>query len=77
LRYLWLALAFLLLLIGCAVGRLLKLPPPAAQAVATVPFFLALFPFIKRWMPKAKFAYWVTAAAISTAVGWLLYLAVR
>lgn len=72
-RYLWLALAILLLLIGLAVGRLLKLPQPVAQAVATVPSFLAMYPFAKRWMPKARFVYWVLAAAISTAVGWLLY----
>jgi hypothetical protein len=72
-HYLWLAFAVLVGLIGAAVGHLLKLPSPAAQAVGMVPMFLALFPFMKRWMPKARFAYWVTAAAISTAVGWLLY----
>lgn len=72
-RYLWLVFAILLLVIGLAVGRLLKLPQPVAQIVSTVPFFLAMFPFMKRWMPKAKFAYWAMAAAISTVVSWLLY----
>jgi hypothetical protein len=72
-RYLWLVLATLLLLIGFAVGRLLELSQPAAYTVAWVPSFLALFPFMKRWMPKVKFAYWVMAAAISTVVSWLLY----
>jgi len=71
--YLWLAFAILLALIGAAVGRLLKLPQPAALTVIMVPGFLALFPFMKRWMPRARFAYWVTAAAISTVVSWLLY----
>jgi hypothetical protein len=72
-RYLWLVFAILLLFIGMAVGRLLKLPQPLAQIVGTVPFFLAMFPFMKRWMPKAKFSYWLTAAAVATAVSWLLY----
>lgn len=76
-HYLWLVLAILVGLIGVIVGRLLKLPSPAAEMVGMVPMFLALFPFMKRWMPKARFAYWVTAAAISSAVGWLLYLALR
>jgi predicted branched-subunit amino acid permease len=73
-RYLWLAFAILVAFIGAAVGRLLKLLPPAALTVIMVPMFLALFPFMKRWMPEATFAYWATAAAISTAVAWLLYL---
>ena len=72
-RYLWLVLAISLLFTGIAVGRFFKLSPPVAYAVGTVPMFLASFPFVKRWMPKAKFSYWVTAAAVSTAVGWLLY----
>lgn len=37
------------------------------------PAFLVSFPFMKHWMPKATFAYWATAAAISTVAGWLLY----
>lgn len=72
-RYLWLVFAISLLLIGIAVGRFLKLPPPMAYAVGTVPAFLATYPFMKRWMPKASFYYWLTAAAISTAAGCLLY----
>ena len=76
-RYLWLAFAVLVALIGAAVGRLLKLPQPAAQAVIMVPMFLALFPFMKRWMPKVRFVSWVLVAVISTVVGWLLYVALR
>jgi ABC-type iron transport system FetAB permease component len=73
-RYLWLVLAILLLLIGFAVGRLFKLQQPTAYIVMWVPFFLATYPFMKRWMPKAKFYYWLTVAVISSAVWWLLYL---
>lgn len=72
-RYLWLALAIALAFSGLAVARLLKLSQPAAYAVMWVPMFLALFPFMKPWMPKAKFSYWAMAAAISTVVSWLLY----
>lgn len=75
-RYLWLAFAILVALIGAAVGRLLKLPQPAALTVIMVAMFLTLFPFMKRWMPKASFVSWVIAAVISTIVGWLLYFAV-
>jgi hypothetical protein len=72
-RYLWLVFAISILIIGIAVGRLLKLQQPMAQIVATVPTFLATYPFMKRWMPKAKFYYWLTAAAVSTVSWWLLY----
>jgi hypothetical protein len=72
-RYLWLVLAIALLVIGIVVGRFFKLSPPAAYAAGMVPPFLAMYPFIKHWMPKASFAYWVTAAAIATATGWLFY----
>ncbi|MBC8028630.1 MAG: hypothetical protein H7Z16_00835 [Pyrinomonadaceae bacterium] len=44
-HYLWLAFPILVALIGAAVARLLKLPQPAAQTVATVPMFLAIFPY--------------------------------
>ena len=76
-RYLWLAFAILVALIGAAVGRLLKLPQLAALPVIMVPMFLALFPFMKRWMPKARFVSWVLVAVISTVVGWLLYVGLR
>lgn len=72
-RYLWLVFAISLLFIGIAVGRFFKLSPPVAYAAGTVPAFLATYPFMKRWMPKATFYYWLTAAVISTAVGWLVH----
>lgn len=73
-QYFWLAFALLIAVIGVAVGRVLSFSPPATVTLTSVPAFLALFPFMRRWMPKARFGYWVTAAAISTAVAWLLYL---
>jgi hypothetical protein len=76
-HYLWLALPILVALISVAVARLLKLQQPAVQVVIGIPMFLALFPFMKRWMPKARFASWVLVAVISTVVGWLLYFALR
>lgn len=72
-QYLWLALAFLVGAIGVVVGRLLKLSPPTTVTLSTVPAFLALFPFMKRWMPQAKFRYWAMAAALSAFFAWLLY----
>jgi len=76
-HYLWLAFAMVVAIIGAAVGRLLKLPQPAALIVIMVPMFLALFPFMKRWMPEARFASWALAAVISTVVGCLLFVALR
>lgn len=76
-RYLWLGLAFVVGVIGVVVGRLLKLSPSTTATLSIVPSFLALFPFMKRWMPTAKFAHWATAAAISTAVAWLFIWAFR
>ena len=73
-RYLWLAFAFLVAVIGVVVGRLLNLSQPTEVILGTALTFLALFPFVKRWMPKAKFALWALAAAISVVVAWLLYL---
>lgn len=73
-RYLWLLLALLAGLIGAAVGRLLKLQPPAVHVVIMVPMFLALFPFLKPLMPKARFVIWVLVAVGSTVVGWLIYV---
>lgn len=73
-RYVWLALALLVGVVGVLCGRLLGLSRDATATLAVVSTFLALFPFMKPWMPKMKFAYWALAAAISTAVAWLFYL---
>jgi len=76
-HYLWLAFPILVAFIGVAVGRLLKLQQPAVQIVIGVPMFLAIYPFMKRWMPEARFVSWIIAAVISTVVGWLLYFALN
>jgi len=76
-HYVWLAFPILVALIGAAVGRLLELQQPVVQVVIGVPMFLALFPFMKRWMPEGRFVSWVIAAVISTVIGWLLYFALR
>ena len=73
-RYVWLGLAFLVAVIGVFVGRLLRLSPPATVALAGIATSLAMFPFMKRWMPKTTFVLWTIATAIAAAVGWLLYL---
>lgn len=73
-QYLWLALPIVVAIVGVLVGRALNLSEPVAVPLGSAGTFLALFPFMRRWMPKARFGYWVTAAAISTAVAWLLYL---
>ena len=74
-HYLWLAFALLVEVVGAVVGRLLKLSTFPAIIVIMVPGFLALFPFMKRRMPKATFGYWVFVAVISTVAGWLIYRA--
>lgn len=72
-KYRWLILEIVVIVVGVMASRALKLSTPVAMTVTLVPAFLVSFPFMKHWMPKASFAYWVTAAAISTAVGWLFY----
>jgi len=72
-KYVWLLLYVVVLAVGIMVARVLRLSLPASMTVSVVPAFLVSYPFVKHWMPKATFAYWVTAAAISTVAGWLLY----
>lgn len=73
-RYVWLALAFLVAVIGVLVGRLLSLSPPTTVTLAAVSSSLVSFPFMRRWMPKVTFSLWAIATAIGAAVAWLLYL---
>ncbi len=74
-RYVWLVLAFLVAVIGVLVGRLLGLSREVTVSLASIPMFLVMFPFMKPWMPKMKFAYWALAIAIGEVVSWLLFLA--
>ena len=73
-RYVWLVLAFLVAVIGVFVGRLLRLSPPASVTLTAVLTILAMFPFMKPWMPKAKFANWAITTGLGAVVAWLLYL---
>jgi phosphotransferase system glucose/maltose/N-acetylglucosamine-specific IIC component len=75
-RYLWLVAAFLAALIGVFVCRLLGLSREATATLAAIPMFLLLFPFIKTWMPKAKFTNWAIGVVFAAAVAWLLYLGI-
>jgi len=74
-RYIWLVLALLVAVMGVLVGRLLGLSLETTSILAAIPMFLMLFPFLKPWMPKLKFAHWALSIAIGGAVSWLLYLA--
>lgn len=74
-KYLWLVLAFLIVVVGVLAGRLLGLSLATTVTIAAVPAFLASFPFVKQRIPKVSFGLWLLAAVISTAVAWLLYFA--
>lgn len=73
-RYVWLALAFLVAVVGVFVGRALSLSRPASATLTGFLTILAMFPFMKRWMPKTTFVNWAITTAIGAAVAWLLYL---
>ena len=47
----------------------------AIAALAGILTLLVLFPFVKRWMPKTRFAYWAIGVVFAAGVSWLLYLA--
>lgn len=72
-KYHWLLIAIAVGVAGILVGRALKLSQISALTLALVPANLASFPFMKHWMPKATFLYWVTVNAISTLMLWVLY----
>ena len=76
-RYIWLALAFLVAIIGILVGLRLGFSKETTSVLATVPVLLTLYPFLKRWMPKMKFLYWALTVAIGAVVSWLLFLVFR
>jgi hypothetical protein len=73
-HYVWLALAFLVGVMGVAVGRFLHLSTATTVTVSAVASFLVQFRFLKRWMAKMTFGYWILTAAIGVVVGWSLYL---
>ena len=73
-RYLWLALAFLVAVASVLAGQLLGLSREATATLGTALTGFALFPFLKALTPKLSFLVWVIAVALGTAVTWLLYL---
>jgi len=72
--YISLVVACLILVIGTLVGRFFGLSLPTTITLATVPAFLAVFPFVKRGNPKISFGFWLLAAVISAVAGWGIYL---
>ena len=73
-RYLWLALAFLVGIASVLLGSFLGLSRDVTTTTAMALTFLMLFPFVKQFAPKLRFSVWVIAAVISTVVAWLLSL---
>jgi len=74
-RYVWLALAFLVAMAAVLVCRQLGFSQETTATLAAIPTLLVLFPFVKRWMPKTNFAYWAIGVVFAAGVSWLLYLA--
>jgi hypothetical protein len=74
-KYRWLLIEVVVVAVGLMAARALKLSYAVTVTITAVPAFLVSYPFMKHWMPKASFGYWITAATISTAAAWLLYLA--
>ena len=72
-RYLWLLVVFSILVIGTLAGRVFGLSLPTTITLATVPAFLALFPFVKGGYPKVSFGFWLLAAVVSAVAGWAIY----
>ena len=57
-RYLWSVLAGVLMAICVAVSRALRLPIYATMPLSLSVRMLAMFPFLKKWMPKTTFTRW-------------------
>jgi len=75
-NYPWLIVAVIVGVIGFAIGRVLRLSEFSAVAVAVAPAMLVVFPFMKRWAPKATFVQWVFAISVGLLSSWLIYLAI-
>ena len=74
-RYVWLALAFLVAMVAVIICRRFGFSQETTATLAGIPTLLLLFPFVKRWMPKTKFAYWAIGVVFAACISWLLYLA--
>jgi hypothetical protein len=72
-KYHWLLFAIAVMAVGFMVSRKLGLSEAGRFIVTVIPANLASFPFIKHWMPKATFLYWVTVQALTALFAWLGY----
>jgi hypothetical protein len=72
-KYHWLLLPIAVMAVGFMVSRKLGLSEAGRFIVTVIPTNLAAFPFMKHWMPKATFFYWVTVQAITALVAWCVY----
>jgi hypothetical protein len=73
-RYLWIAVAFAVIVIGVLIGRVFKLSQPVTMTIALLPAFLCLW---KVLAPKSRFIVWVLAAVLGAACSWALMFAFR
>ena len=73
-RYIWLAIAFAVMVIGILIGRVFKLSQQVTLTVSMVAMFLCLW---KVLAPKSRFLAWALAALLGAAFSWLLVLAFR
>jgi hypothetical protein len=68
-----LAVAFVCVLVGRALG----LSRETIAAIAFVPTFLTLVPFLKRYAPKLTFSVWVLGVVIGAVVAGVLFYVFR
>jgi Na+-transporting NADH:ubiquinone oxidoreductase subunit NqrB len=57
--------------------RTLHLPESVALPLTTGVAMLALFPFMKRWLPKVTFVQWVIVVVVGALSTGLIYFAFR
>lgn len=74
-RYVWLLIALLVGVVTALIARALQLTPVVTVGLTAVITSLALFPFLRRWMPKTSFTAWAIGTVIGAGVSWLIYVA--
>lgn len=74
-NYLWLLLALVVDCVAIMLSRTLHLPESVAMSLTTGVAMLALFPFLKRWLPKVTFAQWVIVVVVGALSTGLIYFA--
>jgi len=63
-------------MVAVFICRRLGFSQQTTATLAAIRTLLVLLPFVKRWMPKANFAYWGIGVVFVAGVSWLPYLAV-